>query len=132
MNSVFKLFSYSIVGIFSISLLFNNIFGQSSEISVTVKIVDVEQYLGQTWNINAQLRDKINDSEIARDNTNFTVTPDQTIQLIIPLSNFTENLNNSYILVDAASTLDDIDVFGTIESPTNEDNSIILNLTKSS
>lgn len=132
MNSVFKLFSYSIVGIFSISLLFNNIFGQSSEISVTVKIVDVEQYLGQTWNINAQLRDKINDSEIARDNTNFTVTPDQTIQLIIPLSNFTENLNNSYILVDAASTLDDIDVFGTIESPTNEDNSITLNLTKSS
>jgi len=131
MNSVFKLFSYSIVGIFSISLLFNNIFGQSSEISVTVKIVDVEQYLGQTWNINAQLRDKINDSEIARDNTNFTVTPDQTIQLIIPLSNFTENLNNSYILVDAASTLDDIDVFGTIESPTNEDNSITLNLTKS-
>jgi hypothetical protein len=132
MNSVFKLFSYSIVGIFSISLLFNNIFGQSSEISVTVKIVDVEQYLGQTWNINAQLRDKINDSEIARDNTNFTVTPDQTIQLIIPLSNFTENLNNSYILVDAASTLDDIDVFGTIESPTNEDNWITLNLTKSS
>ncbi|MDX1372153.1 MAG: hypothetical protein R3321_06765 [Nitrososphaeraceae archaeon] len=132
MNSVFKLLSYSIVGIFSISLLFNNTFGQSSEISVTVKIVDVEQYTGQTWNINAQLRDKINDSEIARDNTNFTVTPDQTIQLIIPLSNSTENLNNSYILVDAASTLDDIDVFGTIEAPTNEDNSITLNLTKSS
>ena len=131
-RSIFKLFSYSIIGFFSISLLFNNIFGESSEISVIVKILDVEQYLGETWNINAQLRDKINDSEIARDKTNFTVTPNQTIQLIIPLSNFTENLNNTYILADAASTLDDIDVFGTIESPTNEDNLITLNLTKSS
>jgi hypothetical protein len=130
-NTLCSLFGSSIVGLISISLLFNNIYGETSEISVVVKIVDVEQFIDQTWNINAQLRDKISDSELARDKTNFTVTPNQTIQLIIPLSNSTKNLNNSYIFVDASSTLDDIDVFGKIESPTKDNNSITLNLTKS-
>lgn len=130
--SICKLSIFSIVGMITISLLINNIYGEGSEISVIVKIVDVEQYQGQTWNINAQLRDKSSDSELSRDKTNFTVSPNQTIQLIIPLSNSTDNLNNSYIVVDASSTLDDIDVFGKIESPTKEDNFITLNLTKSS
>jgi len=76
------------------------------------------------------LRDKTNDSELAKDKTTFTVNENQTIQLIIELSNSTKNINNSYIFVDASSTLDDIDVFGKIESPKKENNLITLNLTK--
>ena len=131
-NILHQLLALSIVGIMFFSILFNNIYGESSEVSVIVKVVDVEKFKGQTWNINAQLRDKTNDSELAKDKTTFTVNENQTIQLIIELSNSTKNINNSYIFVDASSTLDDIDVFGKIESPKKENNLITLNLTKAS
>jgi hypothetical protein len=49
--------------------------------------------------------------------------------MILPLSNSTQDLNRYSIFVDASSTIDDIDVFGTIDSLTNENNQIILNLT---
>ena len=76
------------------------------------------------------LRDSYSqDSEISQDQTTFTVSENQTVQLIIPLSNSTKDLNRYSIFVDASSTLDDIDVFGTIDSLRKENNQITLNLT---
>jgi len=102
---------------------------QDSEISVIVKLINADKYLAQTWDVNAQLRDKSTDSEISQDQTTFTVSENQTVQLIIPLSNSTKDLNRYSIFVDASSTIDDIDVFGTIDSLRKENNQITLNLT---
>ena len=104
-------------------------YSQDSEMSVIVKLINTDKYLAQTWDVNAQLRDKSTDSEISQDQTTFTVSENQTVQLIIPLSNSTKDLNRYSIFVDASSTLDDIDVFGTIDSLRKENNQITLNLT---
>jgi len=104
-------------------------YSQDSEMSVIVKLINADKFLAQTWDVNAQLRDKSTDSEISQDQTTFTVSENQTVQLIIPLSNSTKDLNRYSIFVDAASTVDDIDVFGTIDSLRKENNQITLNLT---
>ena len=104
-------------------------YSQDSEISVIVKLINADKYLTQTWDVNAQLRDKSTDSEISQDQTTFTVSENQTVQLIIPLTNSTKDLNRYSIFVDASSTIDDIDVFGTIDSLRKENNQITLNLT---
>ena len=104
-------------------------YSQDSEMSVIVKLINADKYLTQTWDVNAQLRDKSTDSEISQNQTTFTVSENQTVQLIIPLSNSTKNLNRYSIFVDASSTIDDIDVFGTIDSLRKENNQITLNLT---
>lgn len=114
-----------VLSIFSLS----DSYSQDSEMSVIVKLINADKYLAQTWDINAQLRDKSTDSEISQDQTTFTVSENQTVQLIIPLSNSTKDLNRYSIFVDASSTLDDIDVFGTIDSLRKENNQITLNLT---
>lgn len=118
-----------IIGILILSIFsLTNTYSQNSEMSVIVKLINVDKYLAQTWDINGQLRDKSTDSEISKDQTTFKVSENQTIQLIIPLSNSTEDLNRYSIFVDASSTIDDIDVFGTIDSLKKEDNQITLNL----
>ncbi len=104
-------------------------YSQDSEMSVIVKLINADKFLTQTWDVNAQLRDKSTDSEISQDQTTFTVNENQTVQLIIPLSNSTKDLNRYSIFVDASSTIDDIDVFGTIDSLRKENNQITLNLT---
>ena len=104
-------------------------YSQDSEMSVIVKLINADKFLTQTWDVNAQLRDKSTDSEISQDQTTFTVSENQTVQLIIPLSNSTKDLNRYSIFVDASSTIDDIDVFGTIDSLRKENNQITLNLT---
>lgn len=114
-----------VLSIFSLS----DSYSQDSEMSVIVKLINADKYLAQTWDVNAQLRDKSTDSEISQDQTTFTVSENQTVQLIIPLSNSTNDLNRYSIFVDASSTLDDIDVFGTIDSLRKENNQITLNLT---
>jgi hypothetical protein len=49
--------------------------------------------------------------------------------MILSLSNSTQDLNRYSIFVDASSTIDDVDVFGTIDSLTNNNNNqITLNL----
>jgi hypothetical protein len=106
-----------------------DIYSQNSEMSVIVKIINGDKFLAQTWDINAQLRDKSTDSEVSKDQTTFKVNENQTIQLIIPLSNSTQDLNRYSIFVDASSTIEDIDVFGTIDSVKKENNQITLNLT---
>jgi hypothetical protein len=118
-----------IIGILILSIFsLTNTYSQNSEMSVIVKLINASKYLAQTWDINGQLRDKSTDSEIAKDQTTFKVGENQTIQLIIPLSNSTEDLNRYSIFVDASSTIDDIDVFGTIDSLKKENNQITLNL----
>ncbi|MGZ5470156.1 MAG: hypothetical protein ACXWFZ_03545 [Nitrososphaeraceae archaeon] len=118
-----------ILGILILSIFsLTNTYSQNSEMSVIVKLINADKYLAQTWDINGQLRDKSTDSEISKDQTTFKVSENQTIQLIIPLSNSTEDLNRYSIFVDASSTIDDIDVFGTIDSLKKEDNQITLNL----
>ena len=119
-----------ITGILVLSIFsLRDSYSQDSEMSVIVKLINADKYLAQTWDVNAQLRDKSTDSEISQDQTTFTVSENQTVQLIIPLSNSTKDLNRYYIFVDASSTLDDIDVFGTIDSLRKENNQITLNLT---
>lgn len=118
-----------IIGILILSIFsLTNTYSQNSEMSVIVKLINADKYIAQTWDINGQLRDKSTDSEISKDQTTFKVSENQTIQLIIPLSNSTEDLNRYSIFVDASSTIDDIDVFGTIDSLKKEDNQITLNL----
>ena len=104
-------------------------YSQDSEMSVIVKLINADKFLAQTWDVNAQLRDKSTDSEISQDQTTFTVSENQTVQLIIPLSDSAKDLNRYSIFVDASSTIDDIDVFGTIDSLRKENNQITLNLT---
>ena len=104
-------------------------YSQNSEISVIVNLINGDKFIGQTWDINAQLKDKSSNSEISKDQTTFKVNQNQTIQMILPLSNSTQGLNRYYIFVDASSTIDDVDVFGTIDSLTNDNNQITLNLT---
>ena len=104
-------------------------YSQNSEISVIVNLINGDKFIGQTWDINAQLKDKSTNSEISKDQTTFKVNENQTIQLIIPLSNSTQDLNRYSIFVDASSTIEDIDVFGTIDSVKKENNQITLNLT---
>ena len=118
-----------IVGIIVLSILsFTDIYSQNSEMSVIVKLINGDKYLAQTWDINAQLRDKTTDSEISKDQTTFKVNENQTIQLIIPLSNSTQDLNRYSIFVDASSTIEDTDVFGSIDSVKKENNQITLDL----
>jgi len=119
-----------IIGILVLPIFsLTDINSQNSEMSVIVKIINGDKFLAQTWDINAQLRDKSTDSEISKDQTTFKVNENQTIQLIIPLSNSTQDLNRYSIFVDASSTIEDIDVFGTIDSVKKENNQITLNLT---
>ena len=119
-----------IIGILVLPIFsLTNIYSQNSEMSVIVKIINGDKFLAQTWDINAQLRDKSTDSEVSKDQTTFKVNENQTIQLIIPLSNSTQDLNRYSIFVDASSTIEDIDVFGTIDSVKKENNQITLNLT---
>lgn len=119
-----------IIGILVLPIFsLTDIYSQNSEMSVIVKIINGDKFLAQTWDINAQLRDKSTDSEVSKDQTTFKVNENQTIQLIIPLSNSTQDLNRYSIFVDASSTLEDIDVFGTIDSVKKENNQITLNLT---
>ena len=125
---------FSIISSISIMLVLSFLsliatYSQNSEISVIVNLINGDKFIGQTWDINAQLKDKSSNSEITKDQTTFKVTQNQTIQMILPLSNSTQDLNRYSIFVDASSTIDDIDVFGTIDSLTNENNQIILNLT---
>ena len=106
-----------------------DIYPQNSEISAIVKLINGDKFIGQTWDINAQLRDKSSNSEISKDQTTFKVNQNQTIQMIFSLSNSTQDLNRYSIFVDASSTIDDVDVFGTIDSLTNNNNNqITLNL----
>ena len=119
-----------IIGILVLPIFsLTDIYSQNSEMSVIVKIINGDKFLAQTWDINAQLRDKSTDSEVSKDQTTFKVNENQTIQLIIPLSNSTQDLNRYSIFVDASSTIKDIDVFGTIDSVKKENNQITLNLT---
>ncbi len=119
-----------IIGILVLPIFsLTDIYSQNSEMSVIVKIINGDKFLAETWDINAQLRDKSTDSEVSKDQTTFKVNENQTIQLIIPLSNSTQDLNRYSIFVDASSTIDDIDVFGTIDSLRKENNQITLNLT---
>ena len=119
-----------IIGILVLPIFsLTDIYSQNSEMSVIVKIINGDKFLAQTWDINAQLRDKSTDSEVSKDQTTFKVNENQTIQLIIPLSNSTQDLNRYSIFVDASSTIEDIDVFGTIDSVKKENNQISLNLT---
>ena len=119
-----------IIGILVLSIFsLIDTYPQISEMSVIVKLINGDKFLAQTWDINAQLRDKSTDSEISKDQTTFKVNENQTIQLIIPLSNSTQDLNRYSIFVDASSTIEDIDVFGTIDSVKKENNQITLNLT---
>ena len=104
-------------------------YSQNSEISVIVNLINGDKFIGQTWDINAQLKDKSSNSEISKDQTTFKVNQNQTIQMILPLSNATQDLNRYSIFVDSSSTIDDVDVFGTIDSLTNDNNLITLNLT---
>ncbi|HEU4481719.1 MAG TPA: hypothetical protein VFR65_01575 [Nitrososphaeraceae archaeon] len=118
-----------IIGILVLSIFsLTDTYPQISEMSVIVKLINGDKFLAQTWDINAQLRDKSTDSEISKDQTTFKVNVNQTIQLIIPLSNSTQDLNRYSIFVDASSTIEDIDVFGTIDSVKKENNQITLNL----
>ena len=106
-----------------------DIYPQNSEISAIVKLINGDKFIGQTWDINAQLRDKSSNSEISKDQTTFKVNQNQTIQMILSLSNSTQDLNRYSIFVDASSTIEDVDVFGTIDSLTNNNNNqITLNL----
>jgi hypothetical protein len=123
--TIFLITGILILSIFSLI----DSYSQDSEMSVIVKLINAEKFLTQTWDVNAQLRDKSTDSEISQDQTTFTVSENQTVQLIIPLSNSTKDLNRYSIFVDASSTIDDIDVFGTIDSLRKENNQITLNLT---
>ncbi len=117
------------IGILVLSIFsLTDTYPQISEMSVIVKLINGDKFLAQTWDINAQLRDKSTDSEISKDQTTFKVNVNQTIQLIIPLSNSTQDLNRYSIFVDASSTIEDIDVFGTIDSVKKENNQITLNL----
>jgi hypothetical protein len=119
-----------IIGILVLPIFsLTDIYSQNSEMSVIVKIINGDKFLAQTWDINAQLRDKSTDSEVSKDQTTFKVNENQTMQLIIPLSNSTQDLNRYSIFVDASSTIEDIDVFGTIDSVKKENNQIALNLT---
>ncbi len=118
-----------IIGILVLSIFsLIDTYPQISEMSVIVKLINGDKYLDQTWDINAQLRDKSTDSEVSKDQTTFKVNENQTIQLIIPLSNSTQDLNRYSIFVDASSSIEDIDVFGTIDSVKKENNQITLNL----
>ncbi len=119
-----------IMGILVLSIFYlTDTYSQNSEMSVIVKLINGDKFLDQIWDINAQLRDKSTDSEVSKDQTTFKVNENQTIQLIIPLSNSTQDLNRYSIFVDASSTIDDIDVFGSIDSVKKENNQITLNLT---
>jgi hypothetical protein len=132
MNTNYYFFIIPLISGVSILSFFSliNIYPQNSEISVIVQLTNGDKFTGQTWDINAQLKDKSSNSEISKDQTTFKVNKNQTIQMILPLSNSTQDLNRYSIFVDASSTIDDIDVFGTIDSLTNDNNQITLNLTK--
>ena len=132
MNTNYYFFIILLISGVSILSFFSliNIYPQNSEISVIVQLTNGDKFIGQTWDINAQLKDKSSNSEISKDQTTFKVNQNQTIQMILPLSNSTQDLNRYFIFVDASSTIDDIDVFGTIDSLTNDNNQITLNLTK--
>jgi hypothetical protein len=132
MNTNYYFFIILLISGVSILSFFSliNIYPQNSEISVIVQLTNGDKFIGQTWDINAQLKDKSSNSEISKDQTTFKVNQNQTIQMILPLSNSTQDLNRYSIFVDASSTIDDVDVFGTIDSLTNDNNQITLNLTK--
>ena len=132
MNNDYYHFSIisSILGMLFLSFFsLIDIYPQNSEISAIVKLINGDKFIGQTWDINAQLRDKSSNSEISKDETTFKVNQNQTIQMILSLSNSTQDLNRYSIFVDASSTIEDVDVFGTIDSLTNNNNNqITLNL----
>ena len=132
--NVNKDYHFSIISSISVILVLSFFsliatYSQNSEISVIVNLINGDKFIGQTWDINAQLKDKSSNSEISKDQTTFKVNQNQTIQMILPLSNATQDLNRYSIFVDSSSTIDDVDVFGTIDSLTNDNNQITLNLT---
>ena len=132
MNNDYHQFSIisSILGMLVLSFFsLIDIYSQNSEIGVIIKLINGDNFIGQTWDINAQLRDKSSNTEISKDQTTFKVNQNQTIQMILPLSNATQDLNRYSIFVDSSSTIDDVDVFGTIDLLTNDNNQITLNLT---
>ena len=58
-----------IIGILVLPIFsLTDIYSQNSEMSVIVKIINGDKFLAQTWDINAQLRDKSTDSEVQRSN----------------------------------------------------------------
>ena len=133
MNNDYHQFSIisSILGMLVLSFFsLIDIYPQNSEISVIVKLINGDNFIGQTWDINAQLRDKSSNAEISKDQTTFKVNQNQTIQMILSLSNSTQDLNRYSIFVDSSSTIDDVDIFGTLDSLTrnNNNNQITLNL----
>ena len=131
MNNDYHQFSIisSILGMLVLSFFsLIDIYPQNSEISVIVKLINGDNFIGQTWDINAQLRDKSSNAEISKDQTTFKVTQNQTVQMILSLYNSTQDLNRYSIFVDASSMIDDVDVFGTIDLLTNDNNQITLNL----
>ena len=131
MNNDYYHFSIisSILGMLVLSFFsLIDIYPQNSEISVIVKLINGDNFIGQTWDINAQLRDKSSNAEISKDQTTFKVNQNQTIQMILSLSNSTQDLNRYSIFVDSSSTIDDVDVFGTLDSLTRNNNQITLNL----
>ena len=130
MNTNYYFFIIPLISGVSILSFFSliNIYPQNSEISVIVQLTNGDKFIGQTWDINAQLKDKSSDSEISKDQTTLKVNQNQTIQMILPLSNSTQDLNRYSIFVDASSSIEDIDVFGTIDSVKKENNQITLNL----
>ena len=134
MNNDYHQFSIisSILGMLVLSFFsLIDIYPQNSEISVIVKLINGDNFIGQTWDINAQLRDKSSNAEISKDQTTFKVNQNQTIQMILSLSNSTQDLNRYSIFVDSSSTIDDVDVFGTLDSLTSNNNQITLNLNDS-
>ena len=103
MNTNYYFFIIPLISGVSILSFFSliNIYPQNSEISVIVQLTNGDKFIGQTWDINAQLKDKSSNSEISKDQTTFKVNQNQTIQMILPLSNSTQDLNRYSIFVDA-------------------------------
>ncbi|MGD1836385.1 MAG: hypothetical protein ACPKQO_11760 [Nitrososphaeraceae archaeon] len=116
---------FLITSVVFFSLFGNNVYAQNKEIGVIVHIFGIDNYIDQVWDINTQLRDKSSNSEIARDNIQFTITQNQTLQFIIPLINSTSNVDDYTLLVNAASTVDDIDLSVKIDKVLENENNIV-------
>ncbi|MGD1837294.1 MAG: hypothetical protein ACPKPY_04465 [Nitrososphaeraceae archaeon] len=116
---------FLIASVVFFSLFGNNVYAQNKEIGVVVHIFGIDNYIDQVWDINTQLRDKSSNSEIARDNIQFTITQNQTLQFIIPLINSTSNVDDYTLLVNAASTVDDIDLSVKIDKVLENENNIV-------
>ena len=88
-------------------------------------VFGIDKYIDQVWDINTQLRDKSSNSEIARDNIQFTIAQNQTLQFILPLINSTTTIDDYILLVNAASTIDDIDLSVQLDNISDNENNIV-------